>query len=142
MDEKGQAQWLIKTINDTAQENLKDRLYNNIFLLSQVPALSDESFSGNLSGVAIKYKLIGLDELFVVKENKFLSSQKKKLRIITEFINTIENKSYDSDTVIIKCERNMVENLKEAIENAVALEEVVSKETQLGLLPFIKDTTV
>ena len=28
--------------------------------LSQVPALSDDSFAGNLTGIAIKYKLIGM----------------------------------------------------------------------------------
>ena len=110
-DEKGQAEWLIKTINDAAQENFKNRLYDNIFFLSQVPALSDKSFSSNLTGVSIKYKLLGLDELFVMKENGFVSAQKKKIRIITEYLNTMLNKKYDADTVTIKLERNFIENL-------------------------------
>lgn len=135
LDEKGQAGFLTKNINDSANENFKNRIYNNIFFLSQVPNLSDESFSGNLTGVAIKYKLIGLEELAIMKQNNFEAAQKKKIKMITEFINTKMNKNYDPDMVERKYERNFTENIAEMIENATKLENVVSKETQLNMLP-------
>lgn len=135
LDEHGQAQWLIKQVNDAASENYKNRLYKDIFFLSQVPALSDESFAGNLSGVAIKYKLIGLEELAIMKENCFRSAQTKMVSIITGYLNLLKNKEWDPDTVEQKYDRNFTENLAEVIENATKLEGVVSKETQLGMLP-------
>jgi len=46
-----------------------------------------------------------------MKENGFVSAQKKKIRIITEYLNTMLNKKYDADTVTIKLERNFIENL-------------------------------
>lgn len=135
LDEKGQAEWLVKNINDTAVENYKDRIYNNLFFLCQVPALSDESFAGNLTGVAIRYKLIGLEELAIMKQNSFEAAQKKLVQLVTDFINRKQNKNYDADTVSRKYERNFVSNTAELVEVARNLEGIVSRETQLEILP-------
>jgi len=139
VDEKGQAQWLIKTINDVAVENYKERIKKDMFFLAQVPALTDESFGNNLSGIAIKYKLIGLEELSVIKENKFRAAIRKKLKLITEWLNLIGNTAYNADDIEILFDRNVIENLTEIIENVSKLDEITSKETQLGLLPFIDE---
>lgn len=139
-DEKGQAEWLVKNINDTAIENYKKRIFSDMFFLSQVPALTDESFAGNLTGVAIKYKLVGLEQLSVMKENKFRAAIKKKLKIITDFINLKYNQRFNSDEIKIMFERNFIDNLTETIENAAKLEGITSKKTQFSLLPFIPDT--
>jgi SPP1 family phage portal protein len=84
LQEKGQAAWLTKDVNDTAVENFKTRVHDDIFFVAQVPAMTDESFAGNLTGVALRYKFTGLEQLSVMKENKFGSAQKKKLRIVTD----------------------------------------------------------
>lgn len=138
-DEKGQAQWLIKQVNDTAVENFKNRIYDDIFFLSLVPALTDESFAGNLTGVAIRYKLIGLEQLASIKEYKFLPAYKKKIRLITKMLNLKMNRNFDPSSIEIKFDRNMTDNLKELAEIAALLEGIISKETQLSLLPFVKD---
>ena len=138
--EDGDARWLIKNINDTAVENYKNRLYKDIFFLSQVPALSDESFSGNLSGVAIRYKLSALEELAISKENKFRAAQQKKLKLITAFINTKFNKSYDYKSIVQKYERNFIDNISEVIKDVTKLEGIVSRQTQLEMLPMVEDT--
>lgn len=135
LDEHGQAQWLVKNVNDAATENYKNRLYKDIFFLAQVPALSDESFAGNLSGIAIRYKLIGVEELSIMKENRFRSAQTKMLRIITEYLNTKMNKSWDSDTVEQKYERNFIDNTSDIITDVKNLDSIVSRETQLEMLP-------
>lgn len=110
-----------------------------MFFLSQVPALSDESFAGNLTGIAIKYKLIGLEELAIEKENKFRAAQKKKLKLITSFINLKNNTNYDANEIEQKYERNFIDNLTDIIENVTKLEGVTSKHTQLSMLPMVKD---
>lgn len=135
LDEKGQANWLVKQINDTANENYKNRLYNDIFFLSQVPALSDESFAGNLSGISIKYKLTGVEELAIMKENQFRSAQTKMLHIITGYLNTLKNKTWDAATIEQKYDRNFTDNLSDVIDNVKGLEEIVSRHTQLDMLP-------
>lgn len=143
LDEKGQAQWLTKNVNDAANENYKARLYRDIFFLSQVPALTDESFSGNLSGIAIKYKMTGLEELAIMKENKMQAAQTKMLRIITDFLNTKMNKNWDPDMVEQKYDRNFVENVSDVITDVRNLEGIVSRETQIDMLPMniVADTS-
>lgn len=142
LDEKGQAQWLVKNVNDTATENHVTRLYKDIFFLAQVPALSDESFSGNLSGIAIKYKLIGVEELAIMKENCFRSAQTKMIRIITDYLNTRMNKNWDPDSVEQKYERNFIDNVSDLIEEVKNVEGIVSHHTQLDMLPstIVPDT--
>lgn len=135
LDENGQAGWLVKNVNDTATENYKNRLYKDIFFLAQVPALSDESFAGNLSGIAIKYKLIGVEELALMKENCFRSAQTKLIRMLTEYLNTKMNKDWNPDSVEQKYERNFIDNDADIISNARQVEGIVSHETQLGMLP-------
>ena len=135
LDEGGQAFFIEKNPNDTATENYKNRLFKDLFFLSQVPALTDENFSGNLTGVAIRYKLTGLEELAIMKENNFQAAQHKMLKLITDYINTIQNKNYDPEQVTQKYTRNFIDNDSETISNATQLENVVSKETQLNMLP-------
>lgn len=143
LDDKGQASWLTKNVNDAANENYKDRLYKDIFFLSQVPALTDENFSGNLSGIAIKYKMTGLEELAIMKENRMRSAQTKMLRIITHFLNTKMNKSWDSDVVEQKYDRNFVDNISDIITDVRNIDGIVSRETQLDMLPLsvVSDTS-
>ena len=137
--EDGDARWLIKNINDTAVENYKNRLYKDIFFLSQVPALSDESFSGNLSGVAIRYKLSALEELAISKENKFRAAQQKKLKLLIDYINFGHSQPYDYKLVKQRYERNFIDNTSEIIEDVAKLEGVVSRQTQLEMLPMVED---
>ncbi|MDU5141074.1 MAG: phage portal protein [Paenibacillus dendritiformis] len=139
LDEKGQADWLIKQINDTAVENFKNRLRNDIFFLSQVPALSDESFAGNLSGVALRYKLFGLEQLAAEKEKRFLPAYRKKLRMLTDYINTRYNTNYKASAVKVTFDRNTIDNLLDLANVVALLDGKVSKETLLQLLPFVKD---
>lgn len=143
LDENGQAGWLTKNVNDTANENYKDRLYKDIFFLSQVPALTDENFSGNLSGIAIKYKMTGLEELAIMKENRMRSAQTKMLRIITHFLNTKMNKNWDPDVIEQKYDRNFVDNISDIITDVRNIDGIVSRETQLDMLPLsvVSDTS-
>ena len=135
LDEKGSASFLTKNSNDASNENYKNRLFKDLFFICQVPAMTDESFAGDLSGIAIRYKLIGLEQLAIMKENKFRLALAKKLRIITDFINIRERKSFDAGSIKQVYERNFVDNTKEMIENTAKLEGIVSKETQLNTLP-------
>ena len=60
MREGGKVSFLTKNINDAQIEHHLDRLEDNIYRFSQTPNLSDETF-GTASGVALKFKLTGLE---------------------------------------------------------------------------------
>ena len=57
------------------------------------------------------------------------------IKLITDYLNTIQNKEYDPEQVTQKYTRNFIDNESEIISNVTQLENVVSKETQLNMLP-------
>lgn len=69
-DPTGSAEWLIKNLNDSYIENLKKRLQTDIHKFNNIPDMSDDSFAGNATGIAIKYKLIGLEQIRSRKERE------------------------------------------------------------------------
>ncbi len=87
--------------------------------------------------------MTGLEELAIMKENKMQAAQTKMLRIITDFLNTKMNKNWDPDTVEQKYDRNFVENVSDVITDVRNLEGIVSRETQIDMLPMsiVADTS-
>lgn len=66
--EDGKVYWLIKQVNDTYSQNVKDRINDDIHKFSFTPDMGDEKFSGNTSGVALEFKLLPLEQLGSQKE--------------------------------------------------------------------------
>ena len=82
VDNDGAASWLIKNLNDTYIENLKKRLQGDIHKFSAVPDMSDDSFASNASGVAIKYKLLGLEQIRARKEREFKKALQRRVELM------------------------------------------------------------
>lgn len=70
----GKIHFLTKDINDDFLEHHLDRLEKNIYRLSKTPNLSDMNFSQNASGVALKFKLLGLETKCGIFQAKMLSA--------------------------------------------------------------------
>lgn len=139
LDDNGKAYFLTKDINDTAVENFKKRLNMDIHKFGMVPDLSDESFAGNLSGVAIEFKLIPLEQKCMVKENKFRTALIKRRELLTTILNIRYGKGWDYREITEDFTRNIPQNTKEDTETIVMLDGVISKRTLLELLPQIND---
>lgn len=139
MPEGGKAYFITKESNDATAENYKNRVYRDMFTLALVPNLTDEEFAGNLSGVAIKYKLFGLEELSAEKETYFTSSELKKVRLMTEYLNALHSTAYDWRTVRLKFDRSAIANTLEIAQIMNMLRDVLSDETLIGLFPEIED---
>ena len=139
VDGQGQnAYWLIKEINDTALENYKNRLNDDIHKMTKVPDMSDDKFSGNASGVALEHKLLALEQVLSSKERKFKRGLQKRLELITEILNKFD-KGYNYTDIKITFTRNKPVNIKEAVEIASMLSGFTSNSTALSALPMIDD---
>ena len=55
------AEWLTKGANNEEVESLKATIDENIHKFSMCPRMTDDNFASNASGVAMKYKLMGLE---------------------------------------------------------------------------------
>lgn len=138
VDGDGDADWLVKNVNDTYSENIKNRLAKDIHKFSFTPDLSDEDFAGNLSGVAIKCKFQSLEQLRQEKERWFYKGLLKRLLLINDYLSKY-NKSIDLYNLEVKFKANLPINNNELIQNVNNLSSVISHKTQLSMLPFIQD---
>lgn len=135
--ENGDAFFLTKQIQTDALENHLKRLEDNIYKFSQVPNLSDENFAGNLSGVAIRFKLFGLETKCIIKERKMEKALKDYMRILSVPILVATGHEIDVVNLKIEFTRNVPNNLTEIVDTVAKLDGKVDKETLLSLLPFI-----
>ncbi|MEK5038985.1 phage portal protein [Sporosarcina sp. FSL K6-3457] len=138
LPENADAGWLIKQLNEAEVEILKDAIKSDIHEFSMVPNLTDENFASNSSGVAMKYKLFGLEQLAVIKERYFVQGLRKRLKLFANIL-TVKAKAVEVSGVLITMIRNLPEN-ELTIQEIVSLIDFVSTETLLALLPFVDDT--
>ncbi len=136
--EGGDAKFLTKNNNDADGEQYKTRLQEDIHRLSMVPSLTDESFAGNLSGVAIEYKLFGLEQLAITKERKFSRAIRTRLALIVDMLNT-KGAKFDCKDIALSFNRNIPQNESEIVDTAIKLSELVSRKTVLATLPMVTD---
>ncbi len=139
LDENGEAEWLVKEINDGHIQNVLNRIQKDIHRFSETPSLTDEEFSGNLSGVAIKFKLWGLEQDSVNKERKFKKGLQKRFELLSNTNAVKTGKSFDWKDVKIKFTRNIPTNVLEQSQIVANVNGVVTKRTLLSILPFVEN---
>ena len=139
LDENGSAEWLIKNINDTYIENFKTRVQRDIHKFAQIPDMSDENFASNTSGVAIKYKLIGLEQIRSRKEREFKKGLQRRIELIGNILKLQNKAAIDFRDIEIQFTANIPANVVEQAQIVNQLEGVVTQKTLLSLLPFVAD---
>lgn len=138
MDEGTSAEWLIKSENDATTENMKNRLDKDIHKFAKCPNLADEEFASNASGVAIKFKLLGTENLTSIKERKFKKGLQERLELIS-MINSLVRSNFDWRAIEIIFTRNIPSNDTDIANMVNTLSGIVSDETLLAQIPFVED---
>lgn len=138
MDEGTSAEWLIKQTSDVYVENMKNRLDNDIHKFAKCPNMSDENFASNASGVAIKFKLLGTENLVAIKERKFKRGIQQRLELMSA-INSILREGFDWRAIDIIFTRNIPSNDVDIANMVNSLKDLVSEETLLAQIPFVED---
>ena len=54
---------------------------NRISINSHIPCMTDENFSGNVSGVAMEFKLLGMENITKIKTRYYRKGLRKRMRI-------------------------------------------------------------
>ena len=138
MDEGTSAEWLIKQTSDVYVENMKNRLDNDIHKFAKCPNMSDENFASNASGVAIKFKLLGTENLVAIKERKFKRGIQQRLELMSA-INSILREGFDWRAIDIIFTRNIPSNDVDIANMVNSLKDLVSEETLLAQIPFVEN---
>lgn len=132
-------QFLQKPNGDQAQENLLNRLDEQIYQVAMVANITDESF-GSASGVALEFKLQPMKNLAIMKERKFKSAQSRRYKMVLA-VPTVVNASLIEEwrNINYKYTRNMPRNIAEEVTTAKNAQGIVSKETQLSMISMIEN---
>ncbi len=138
LEDGGDVGWLLKQVDDTALENYKDRLKEDIHTMANVPHMCDEAFGGNLSGVAISYKLWGMEQMCAIKERKFKKGLQRRIELITNILNVMGH-AYDYRDIVPKFRRNRPQNDMETAQIITMLANDLSRETRLQLMPGVEN---
>ena len=138
LDQDSDARWLVKDTPDTNIENIKNRLDKDIHKFSNCPNMSDENFASNSSGVAIKYKMVGTENIIAVKERKFKKGLQRRIELIS-MINGLKGGEFDWRSIDITFNRNLPANDTEIANMVRTLNGIVSSETLLAQIPFVED---
>jgi len=132
------AAWLTKQLNETEVEVLRQSIRQDIHEFSMVPNLTDENFASNASGVAMKYKLLGLEQLAKNKERYFVQGLRERLKLFANILR-VKGKAIDVSGVEIVMNRNLPANDLEIAQTISTLANMVSNETLISQLSFVHD---
>lgn len=135
VDKDASASWLTKQGDATSTENLKIRLNDEIHKFSAVPDMTDANFASNASGVAMKYKLLGLENITAKKESEFRKGLLRRIEIFSEYKGLVSD-AFDWRMVNIIFTRNLPSNMEETADLLSKIGHLLSTETQLSMLPL------
>lgn len=134
------AQYLAKVMSESDVEVLKDSLKTDIHRFSMIPDLSDQTFGTNLSGVAIKYKLMGFEQHVRNKERYFTKSLKKRFELYINFLSLKGAMEYvPIHRIEVAFTRNLPVNELEVSQMVQNLSGIATSETLLSQLSFVGD---
>lgn len=133
-------EWLIKNINPEAERMQIDNLLKFLFQISQVPDITDDAFGGNQSGVAMRYKLWGLDQLFATKSTKYTKTVFQRFRILLHLLHfRFKNNVEMLNNINAVFTRNFPQDNSDVYQMVQALKGVVSDRTLLSNIPLVED---
>ena len=139
MPEGTQVTWLTKDLQDTQVKENLDRLQASIYRITQCPDFSSESFVGGVSsGIAIKYRLTGMETRAATIEASMKKALQRRIEILCGFVSLKLGEEVYRD-IKINFERNIPEDLSTLAAAVSQLNGIVSDETLLSTLPFVED---
>ena len=138
--EKADAEWLIKNINDTFIQNTLNRYIDTMYQLA-CHINHNEKMQSNLSGVALRSRLIILENKCSLQIKAHKNMIKNRLRFLFMYLDKRKNKNYDYKDVKALYTPNIpIDDLSTAQMISQIPEGIISKDTARGRFSFINNT--
>ena len=139
LPENASAQWLTKNTNDAQVENILKRIHDSIYRIAACPDFSSETFVGGVSsGVAIRYRLTGMETRAGIIEGIMKKALQRRVEIIAGIASLKLGEEVFRD-IEIDFKRNIPEDITSTINLINSLKGTVSDQTLLGQLDFVTD---
>ena len=136
--DSARAEFLKNTLDESATEILRKALKEDIYTFSHVPNLTDENFAGNSSGVAMEFKLLGLEMITKTKEANYKRGLRQRIAIFAHYLG-MQQIALEAHSIVPQFSRGLPKNLLELSQIINNLEGKVSLRQLISLLPFVED---
>ena len=134
----GRAEFVVKNLNHEALGQLERNLRRSILQLSMTPDLADENFAGSASGVALQYKLWGIEQVRSAKERSFTVSVRELLTVLTHGERLLGGAA-DFTEGTATFYKNLPQDDAARVATLLSLTPLLSRETILAQLPYVTD---
>ena len=133
------ASWLTKNANDAQVENMLKRIHDSIYRIAQCPDFSSETFVGGVSsGVAIRYRLTGMENRAGIIEGRMKKALQRRIEIICGIASLKLGEEVFRD-IQINFKRNIPEDTAATVDMINKLKGTVSDKTLITQLDFVND---
>ncbi|SDJ76392.1 phage portal protein [Salimicrobium halophilum] len=140
-NDKVKIEYLTKEINDTFVQNLLANLEEKMYkMASHID--TNEKLQSNLSGTALRSRMIALENKCTLMQSMLEQTMKERLKAYFGFVQRREGESYDYKDVQLKFTMNIPADINLLADTISKLENTVSQETLLSLLPFVENPKV
>ena len=140
LSEGGRAEFVVKNLNHEALGQLEGNLRRSILQLSMTPDLCDEHFAGNASGIALQYKLWGIEQVRSAKERTFTHGVKQLLAALSAGAGLL-GQTVDLTAGELTFYKNLPQDNATLAETLLSLSPLLSRQTILENLPWVADVT-
>jgi len=132
-------QYLTKPPYESPIQQHIDNLQKAIYTTGKAIDMTDEQFGGNLSGVAIKFKLMALENKAYMKEKKINVGLRSMWKALFNAVEFETGNKYDYLGVTAEFNRNLPVNMVEQVQILRELLQTVDTMTALEMSKIIKD---
>ena len=138
LSEGGRAEFVVKNLNHEALGQLEVNLRRSILQLSMTPDLGDEHFAGNSSGVALQYKLWGIEQVRSAKERSFTVGLRSLLSVLSAGERLL-GRGVALSGGELTFYKNLPQDNTALASTLLSLAPVLSQQTILENLPWVSD---
>ena len=133
------AYWLTKAANDAQVENILRRLHDSIYRTSACVDFSSDSFTGGVSsGIAIQFKLSGMETRAGLIEAEAKKALQRRIEILCGVASLKLGEEVFRD-IKIAFKRNVPADMTQVSQMINSFRGLVSDETLLGQVDFVTD---
>ena len=138
LSEGGRAEFVVKNLNHEALGQLEVNLRRSILQLSMTPDLGDEHFAGNSSGIALQYKLWGIEQVRSAKERSFTVGLRSLLSVLSAGERLL-GRGVELSGGELTFYKNLPQDNTALASTLLSLAPVLSQQTILENLPWVSD---
>ena len=106
--------------------------------MSKIPNLDDDRFDANNSGIALKYKMLGLEQMRSIKESFYTRALRRRYRIIESMHSGLNKHDITANDLTFTFHTNLPEDIWSEVVQFVNVGGVVSDTTLMELASFIE----